>query len=479
VSRSESAPSDSAANEFFPPEHIIDSFFIGDRHLAEREWRVAVDAAGNLQALPPIRLDNSDLSAAIQTELAFSDMVGGRRRLIEAAEFFLFRLELLEQPAGTPGWNDPIYLYGTLYGPFPTAGQAVGIEGQLAITRGDLLEGLIQSAEYAFRYCRSVALKDGTEPPPRCFHLSLPGDREEDLQRGLGIVLAYPLLPAELILTGVSNEIVVKQLLHDTLSALKDDLARERIAHPLCSTTLPVPSRFMLEQQLLAEGYSIKGDAAVKKTAAGEGFKGFLAGVFGSLMSERLDLPPEADVDQFLNIASKVLNTLPGWPTPRAVALRNRVKPAPAESFRNNARRRPAQPTQIRTPQPGESAQRLQLRQVRQTGAPPDWMRDFIAAHQQPNAAPAKLTSTFGLRPDTLRNTDSSDASPQGSLSKQGPKRKTDGKPASASNFTPGSTSGSTPEWMQDFDDPSGRARPNDSKKPAPSSKPEWLKDFE
>src|SRR5262249_5923161 len=131
VSRTAGARSDSSADESFPPDHIIDSFFIGDRHLVEREWGVAVDAAGNLQALP---LENCDLTAAIQTELAFYEMVGGRRRLIEAAEFFLFRLELLEQPAGTPGWNDPIYLYGTLYGPFPTGGHPTGIEGQLAIT---------------------------------------------------------------------------------------------------------------------------------------------------------------------------------------------------------------------------------------------------------------------------------------------------------------------------------------------------------
>ena len=40
------APDISAA-----PLHLIDSFFVGNRHLEEREWIVAVDELGNLRVL--------------------------------------------------------------------------------------------------------------------------------------------------------------------------------------------------------------------------------------------------------------------------------------------------------------------------------------------------------------------------------------------------------------------------------------------
>ncbi len=399
------------SDEVFPPDHIVDSFFIGARHLAEREWAVAVDAASNLQALPLESGDLFETAETVQTELSYHEMAGGRGRLIEASEFFLFHLELLEQPPGTPGWNDPVYLYGTLYGSYPAAAgrRPAGVEGQLTVTRGDLLEGLILGADYAFRYSHSNAGAGHASQaglPPRFFHLILPADREEEIQQGRGVALAYPLLPAELSLANASNEIVVKQLLYDILVAIKDDLERERIAHPMRSMTIPVPSRFVLEQQLLSEGYSVNGDTAVKKIKGGEGFKGFLAGVFGSLMSESLELPPEADVDQFLEISRRALNALPGWPSPRAAALRNRVRPASAEAYRNAARRRPAQPAQIRVPQPGEASPHPQIRQVRQGSAPPDappdhppdhppdWMQDFIAAHHRPDAAPPRLTPT-------------------------------------------------------------------------------------
>src|SRR5262249_50279233 len=151
----------------------------------------------------------------------------------------------------------------------------------------------------------------------RCFHLLLPGDREEEISRGSGIILAYPLLPPELILTDVSNEFVVSRLLYDILIAIKEDLEREQVAHPMRSSVLPVPSRMNLEQELMAQGYEIKGDAAVKKPGGGGGFQGFLSTVFGPLMSDRLDLPPEGEADDFLNLAVIALNTLPGWPSPR------------------------------------------------------------------------------------------------------------------------------------------------------------------
>src|SRR5262245_3166384 len=447
IGRSNTLPDGGSSGEILPPDHVIDSFFIGNRHLVERELAIAVDGLGNLQA---ILLDEADkLPAAVKTELAYHEMSGSsQRRRIEAAEFFLFRLELLEQPARVPGWNDPVYLYGTLYGPWPASVQShpVGIEGQLTITRGDLLEGLVRGACHAFRYSGSDA--DGTLPV-RCFHLLLPGDRDEEIRCGSGIVLAYPLFPPELILTGISNEIVVSQLLYDILSTLKEDLECERVAHPLRSMVLPVPNRMNLEQQLTSKGYEIKGDTAVKKVDAGAGFQGFLAAVFGSLMSERLDLPPEGEVDDFLNLATITLNALPDWPTSRILALRNCVKQVTAEAHRAAATRRTLSTQQIKTPQPGKAQQPAQLRQIRQVSKPQDWMQDFIAAHHQPGAPPPRLTSTAVLKRESRStSTDKSEVRNTGWMKDFAPQA----QQAADKHEKPDKSEIETePEWIDDF----------------------------
>lgn len=114
---------------------------------------MVVDGLGHLRTLPCE--DRGTLPAGLQSELAFHEMSGGRpTRLLEAGEVFLFNVQLLEQPPGSPGWNDPVYLYGTLYGPPPggTDGRTAGVEGQLMVTRGDLLDGLVRGAAHAFRY---------------------------------------------------------------------------------------------------------------------------------------------------------------------------------------------------------------------------------------------------------------------------------------------------------------------------------------
>lgn len=426
------------------PTHILDSFFTGSRHLEEREWIVAVDIFGGLQFLPDTQ--RASLPEPVQHELAFNEISNANPgRLIEASEVFLFDLQLLEQPAGTPGWNDPVYLYGRLYGPYPeSAGEPQGgVEGQLTLTRGDLLQGLVGEAAGAFRCAGTGVAADQAR---RCFHLLLPGDAEEEIRRGAGLILAYPLLPAELITYDVSNEIVVSQLLYDLLSALKEDLEREQAEHPLRRLTLPVPSRAALEQQLRSQGYEIEGDTARRKVDAGEGFKGLLASVFGALMSDSLELPPEAEVDELLDLAKRVLMSLPGWPSPRARALRDCVKPAPA--------RRKVHPAPLppRTPQLGAPLPPVRPpHPARRSNEPPEWMKDFISAHQQLDSPPPRLTSTTVLKPHTVsaKITDSSRTEP---------------------------------EWLKDFEQPLPAKQPDEAKKQRQSSepgRPEWMDDFE
>jgi hypothetical protein len=422
--------------------HIIDSLFIGHSHLREREWLIATDCVGGLTALPDENLES--VPASLQHELAYHEISGRRQlRMIEATEVYLFYPQLLEQPGGAPGWNDPVYLYGSLYGPWPevagTNEAHIGVEGQLTVTRADLLDGLVRGAEYAFHYSRPGG---ESGPDARCFNLILPGDSENEIRRGAGIILTYPLLPATLITTDVSNEIVVSQLLYDLLSALKEDLIREKIGHPLREWTLPVPSRLTLEQELQSQGYTIKGEKAVRKTASGEGFKGFLTSVFGALMSEEVDLPPEGEVDEYFDLARRALQSLPGWPSPCGLALRECIKPAPA---RQRARPRPS--PQIKTPRISSPPPPIATPQARPaSGSPgevPDWMRDFMTVHRRPNAPPSKLTLTTPLTPQ--RPQSFSGPEWMNDFEQSTPMKKTDEKP-------PQTSAGKTPDWMKDFE---------------------------
>jgi hypothetical protein len=213
---------------------------------------------------------------------------------------------------------------------------------------------------------------------------------------------------------------------------------------------LPVPNRMTLEQQLMAKGYEIKGDTAIKKMEARGGFQGFLAAVFGSFMSERLELPPECEVDDFLNLAANTLSALPGWPSPRIEALRSCVKLVPAEVYRNAATRRHISLPQIKTPQPGLVRQRAKARPVSSGNEPREWMQDFISANRQPDGPPPRLTSTA-----LLKRNSSSPTKAESRAQKQ--------------------------EWMKDFA-PQAPPAADKNRKPDKSemqTKPEWKDDFE
>lgn len=435
--------------------HVIDSFYIGNRHLEEREWIVTVDRNGDLRASP--REDRNLLYEALQNELTFNEISGGGRssRLIEASEVFLFNLQLVEQVGDAPGWNDPVYLYGTLYETLPVNADqpSAGVKGQLTVTRGDLLDGLVCGAEYAFRYGGFGGAAGNFS---KCFQMMLPGDTEAEIGRGAGIILAYPLFPAELLVTDVANEIIISQIIYDLLTNLKEDLKREQINHPLLSTVLPVPNRLELEQNLKSQGYTITGDTAVKKIDSSEGFKGLLATVFGALMSENLTLPPEGKAEDFLALARQIVRHLPkDFPTPRIIELRNCLKAAPANNRRQY--QPPPTPNSINIPQnsaplppqPPQPVRAKTQKRVSSSRQPPAWMRDFISAHRQTNDLPPTLTSTLQMKPPIIRA-----AKPEVQEQKKA-------------------------DWRKDFEpDSKGKAK-SDSPKKDSSAKPDWMKDFE
>jgi hypothetical protein len=473
VSRTDSEWSEQGIISTLEPVHAIDSFFLGGRHVVEREWLVTIDAAGFLRALSDEEL--SELPEVVQQDLAFNEVIGSAAsRSMDGVEFYTFHLEALEQPPETPGLNDPVYLYGTLYGPFPAASDESlrGIQGQLTVNRLDLLAGLVNSSKYSFHYQTGAAGSTS-----RCFNILLPGDREEEINRGKGLVMAYPLMPGEIGLGDPWNEFLVSTLIFDMLAALKEDIEQEKVNHPLRTMTLPVVNRFSFEKDLEANGYVIKGDMAMRQPNVANLLPNILPDVLkhplpsavtnaiGKVIKDKFTLPPEGTVDDFITLARETLEKLPGYPPPRAKALQNRVHQASVEARGGASRKQAAPPKPVKTPQ-GTVATPQPAKKTKKS----EWMNDFIVTHRQPEGPPeTRLTNLKSVA---------------STVSKQAPQKTT------------------TPTWMNDFQTspavpqkaaPQKAAplketpqtetpRKDSASKPQPKQsepKPDWMKDFE
>jgi hypothetical protein len=432
---------DASRNDYpheIDPTQVIDSFFVSGRVVTEQEWAVTVDPYGRLQGW--VINDSTVLPPELQSQLTYNDVAHDSRvRCLDARTFYLFHMQLLEQPADAPGLNDPVYLYGTLYGPYPEAGSdpCPGIEGQLTVTRADLLDGIVNGNMYSFK----SAPEGGAGPAQRTFNILLPGDRDEEINSGRGLVMMYPLHPAEMINTGTANEIVVSQLLYDVLSSLKDDLVRNKVNNPLRNMILPVPNRYVMEQDLIAQGYKIKNGVAIRsKLVSTNQFSGVLASVFGDMAADRLELPPEASVDDLIAIAKDVINRLPGWPPSRTRILRDRCQPVSADVRMRAANSAPLRAPIIHTPQKPEQhhAPHVVPGKPAPSQQPDAWMQDFMQSHRKEGAPPPRITTLAQPRKHN-------------------------------------------PEWQNDFVQSNKPKQETTSppKEEKPEKKPDWMKDFE
>ncbi len=406
VSRSSEPP------RSLPPDaeaaiHAVDNFFTveGDELV---EWAVIVTSDGVLHAL---RAESrATFPSEIQTQLAFNEVARTKSaRILDLSEFYLFDLNVAEQPSDEPGLNDPVYLYGTLSGPYGSGADdaAVSLEGQLTLTRADVLEGVIRGRSHGFRYANPAGAGG---PASECFHLMLPAGREDQIQRGRGIALAYPLMPAELLTANPANEIVVNQLVFDMLTAMKQDASKSKEKNPLRTLLLPVPSRSLLEQELVKQGFRIAGNTAVKTPQATGMVGEVLLAVFGDYIQKKVEIPGEGTIDQFVDIAQKAVQALGGWPTSRSVSLQSRLKqswplakPVPKVEIPlpEPAPIQPPQPP-VFTPKPARAPDPIPPRPKiykPHTKASPDWMQDFVDAHRKPGRPAPKLTRVHEFEP--------------------------------------------------------------------------------
>ena len=421
------------------PVRVVDHFITAGRHRAEAEYVIAIDMNGNPCTIGERELEEN--GSELHAQLAYSGVTQPRTRALSVNQFYVFTIEYFERPDDAPGFNDPVHLYGNLFGPVPDDAAPLATPGQLTVTRADILSGLLASAPYPFHYESTGGLWS------RCFNLLLPGGREDETTRGDSLILAYPIPTAGVLSADGSNELTAMQLLYDVLFDLKEELERHQIRrHRLQDMILPVPSRKALETQLEGKGYVIKGDIAVRaKGGSSNKVVGALSQIFKSL-EDRLELPPQATIDQLLDIAKMALGTLPGWPLPQSRAIQAKTSLASAELMARAASPRgasnlPQIPTCGSTPQ-------------RSRKSPQEWLRDFGsgAKPQVPATPPLPHPQTGPLAGSNLGkktgefNKKASAGSQQNSSAPSRPITH-----SSTQNAETSKASASQPDWMSDF----------------------------
>lgn len=286
---------------------------------AGRGFLVGVDQERHLRLLPGEA--RGQLPGRLQAQLQAQELVQ-RPWLLQFRTLYLMAAEFLEQAPDTPGFNDPVFLSGRLYGPFSSeagaSAAAAEIPGKLSATRGDVIEGIVRGAPHAFQIIEGGALSSRT---PRCFHLLLPGGSEDELRGGHGAVLVFPLLSE--FCESVENEGATAGLLYDLLAALQEDLRRAQMRGAFPDLVLPVVSRRMHEKRLQARGYTIQGGTALHPLSKPSAT--WLGRLLQGWLRERSSLPPQGTLADFLKIARTALASLSDWPSPRAAALQARA----------------------------------------------------------------------------------------------------------------------------------------------------------
>lgn len=297
---------------------IMDAFVLRGRV----EQVVAVDMAGQLRLCSPPELPPELRGEYVRLELR------RRPRVLRAESLWLMEIEALEQPGKVSGLNDPVHLVGRLFGPWPPPPGGPSVwEGELSLTRGDLLGGFVEE--------RPDALEATNASGERglVLHAWLPGDREEEVLAGKGGILAWPMVPAELEPMERCNEGLTLELLCAVLAAMQQDVRAEGPkGHPLHSLLLPVADRSALIRAWKADGFVQEGEKMLRRPR-GKGILGELASAFTNPEVRRI--PPQAELEGTLKLCAELLPLLPGWPEGRYRALQaqrltNRGVPGPA-----------------------------------------------------------------------------------------------------------------------------------------------------
>ena len=264
------------------PDHALDLF-----HHQGHDQIVALCNDQELRLLP----GHSALPREVKNEVACHRVSSPQVRRLEATEYYLMDVRTLETDEGDRQ-HRMARLAGTLYSPAGARG-----EGELVLRISELLYALCQSAQRPFRY------SDGL-----FYGLILPGDSEENLRQGRGVILGYPVPPVELRNLCFSNEEWLKQAFFECLNTIQNDLKEVKPNAPFSLLTLPVPSRAMLIAELKQQGYDIVQDRAIASAKSGS-LAGRMLKLFGHLTGQGFSLPPEATIADYHKLGVETLQS--------------------------------------------------------------------------------------------------------------------------------------------------------------------------
>ena len=398
---------------------------------AAGEQVVAADSQGELRMLPRA----AELPRRVHEGLACHAVANAATLTLPAACCHLLAINELSISGTT------VRLGGELIGPVP--GQAAPVvRGELVLRVDELLYALAQGSEAAWRR---------SEERIAVTSLLLPGDEPEALRSGQGWIVACALPPKELWDLSFSNDDWVKSAFYDCLRAGCSEADANKI---------PVPSRAMLEAELKARGYQLKGDTA---WPTAESVPGPLMQAFGALTGRSLTLPPQADLPTYVRLARARVPS----PPPRFSCTAPVVAPP-------------------RTPAPPPE---LPLRQKFAQQSPAAWTGDFsapaVGTHSVPRPAPPvrpadpapaaqpSWASDFADPPSPGRPA----ASP---VSRPAPPAQIPAPPARRpqGTSTPPSSGRPTPP-TQGMPTPPTQGMPTPPTQGGPAAQPDWMSDFQ
>lgn len=369
----------------------IDVLTLGDQR-GPAPFAVVRDLAGNL-LLCPDTLAQAD--ATLKPLLVHAEIArGAPPRFLQANPLWLFVPGAADLPEGGDPATAPIQVMGSLYGPFGSgAHAATAVEGHLTVRRGDWLLGLLRGGDRPFVLGKAGEGGIG--------HALLPGGDPAQTVDGKDLVLAYPLF-APSADGPLGNGQLVAQWLEELLHNLQAAVRTVRTDVPFAQELVPLTDRGEIEARLVAQGFVVSGDQAVRDRLF--------------VRDDVVALPPPATVENLMACGRSALDALAamGYPDSWARALHGRVG-ATAGRLPVVVPRAPERP---QAPEPAS-----QPPPPRKAAAAADWMADFA---------------------DLPRTADAPKIAPRAPPATQPPARRTarPAQPAPAEK----------PDWMKDFE---------------------------
>lgn len=257
------------------PEHALDLY--SDR-------LVTLCNDGQLREVSP----DSALPREVKNEVACHRVAVPQVRKMWFSDYSLFNIKTLDTDEGERGQR-MARMSGILF----DDGQQGS--GELVLRVSELLYALCEAVQNPFRYASGAF-----------YGLALPGESEEHLRQGRGLILGYAVPPVELRAAGIGNEEWMKMAFFECLQTVQNDLKEIKPKAPFSLKNLPVPSRAMLIAELKQQGYDIVQDRAIsnmnRNTLTGRMLK-----VFGNLTGQGFQLPPEATLQDYLKLGRETL----------------------------------------------------------------------------------------------------------------------------------------------------------------------------